>query len=139
MDILYTCTHVEGEMGQPSRKINLGNLDHSLLLIAYILSRSNFFDDPDVPERDLVLILGAIPPSLGSLPAEVHEQYRVDQLRGIGADVGEPDPEEQSPQWEVSIPVVGFSNAQVDAKICEVLQWHNEELKRLTLMLPEQS
>lgn len=125
MDILHTCTPEDGCIGEPSRRIELPGMDHELLEGAYLLSKSDFFDDDDFPERNLVLILQA-----DETFGELYEQYQIEELERFGEAQDHSTLEHA--QWEVQIPVAGWSNDEVDAEIAEVLEWHNSEIDRIT-------
>jgi hypothetical protein len=136
VDIIYTCTPLSGETGEPSRRIALSGVDHEQLLVAYLISRSDFFDDPDVPERNLVLFLQATDAAMRpAVLCELYEHYRDEQLGQFGDvdDLGSLD----RAQWQLNTSVVAWSDAEVDAKIVEILRWHNDEIQRIASLVSE--
>jgi hypothetical protein len=135
MDVIHTCTAEEGELGQPSRKIELFGVDHQLLAAAYFLGGIHCTDDDgnDLPERSSVcLILTATADPRHPLDlAAVDEHYQLGGLRTFG----EAEDPATLNEWEVYLPTLGLSDAEVDAKIAEVLRWHNEEIRRIASLI----
>lgn len=136
MDIVYTYTPEDGELGEPSRKIDFGGLDHSLLQEAYFIDRDYMGDDyEDIPERNLVVILKAAKSPLHSTDIQaIHQHYRHRKLEFFG-ETGY-DPGEEMPTWCLDFDVVGLSDEAVDAVIRNIVRSHNEELDWVKAFLP---
>ena len=130
---LYTWNFVDGFLGLPKRKIHLKDTKPTLLHIAY-LGGGDRWDHEGTPTGALLcLILSASPRD--QQPAENYYKFYDNYNIKLLGETFNTKPEELSgggcAWWSIELDCQGWTQEQIDAKIEEVLKWHNKEIERI--------
>jgi len=130
---LYTWNFVDGFLGLPKRKITLNRTTPALLHVAYLGSGERWDSKGTLSGALLCLILAASPRRSQSARDyyKFYHHYNIAALR----EIFEGETKELSggscASWSVECDCLGWTDEQIDAKIEQVLRWHNQEIERI--------
>ena len=130
---LYTWNFVDGFLGLPKRKIKLKDMKPHLLHVAY-LGGGERWDDKDTPSGALFYMILTASPRRQQSTENYHKCYENYNIEGIKKTF-DAEVEELSggscPWWQICFNCQDWSSEKIDAKIEEVLKWHDKEIDRI--------
>ena len=129
---LYTWNCGDGFLGLPRRKIRLKGIKSTLLHVAY-LGGGERWDGHTPAGAVLCLILEAS--GRRNQPSHDYyfcfEHYDMDALRRTSGGKVEELSSGGTAWWSVELPCRGWSTEQTDSTIERILQWHQQEMRRV--------
>jgi len=130
---LYTWNFVDGFVGLPKRKINLSKIKPVLLHVAY-LGGGHRWGSEGTPSGALLCLILAASLHQNQLARDYYKYYDHYNIKAL-RDVYRAKAEELSgggcAWWSIEFDCLGWTGEQIDAKIEEVLRWHNQEIERI--------
>lgn len=130
---LYTWNFVDGFLGLPKRRINLGKTRPALLHVAY-LGGGHRWDSKGTPSGALLCLILTASPRRNQSVRNYYKSYENYKIKALN-DISKGKVEELSgggcAWWSVEFDSLGWPHEQMDAKIRDVLTWHNQEIERI--------
>lgn len=130
---LYTWNFVDGQYGEPSRKIALAGLSPSLLEVAYLGGGPRWDGKGTESGALLCLILvgSARQQQNASDYYRFFEHYPKDRLAHVAGGKVDNLSGSGRAEWSVEVASVGWSASKIDKFIQKVLRWHSKQIEIL--------
>lgn len=132
-DYLYTWNFVDGLLGLPKRKIHLKDTKPTLLHVAY-LGGGERWDNKGTPSGALLCLILSASPRRQQSAKNYYKFYNHYNINLFG-EIFSAKPKELSgggcAWWSIELNSQGWIREQIDAKIEDVLKWHNKEIGRI--------
>ena len=129
---LYTWNCVDGFLGLPRRRIRLGAIKPTLLHVAYLGGGERY--DAHTPAGAILCLILEASGRRNQSPHDFYscfEHYGLETLRQVSGGTAEELSGGGTAWWSIEMNCRGWSAEELDSTIKRILQWHQQEMRRI--------